>query len=40
MSVDSSAGVGSVVKKLTDKVKLDRAASIIIAEVITGEDEF
>ena len=40
VSVDSSAGVGSVVKKLTDKVKLDRAASIIIAEVITGEDEF
>lgn len=40
VSVDSSAGINGVVQKLAGKVNLDHAASIIIAEILTGEDEF
>lgn len=40
VSVDSSAGIAGVVKKLAKKVNLCRAASIIIAEIVTDEDEF
>ena len=40
VSVDSSAGIAGVVKKLAEKVNLCCAASIIIAEIVTDEDEF
>ncbi|WP_300765519.1 hypothetical protein [uncultured Oscillibacter sp.] len=40
VSVDGNAGIGAAFKKLADKVKLNHAASVTIAEILMDEDEF
>ena len=40
VSVDGNAGIGAAFKKLADKVKLNCAASVTIAEILMDEDEF
>lgn len=40
VSVESSSGIGAVVKKLAEKVNLSCAASVSVAEILLKEDEF